>query len=162
MSSSQLSQCDTHALQRFSVFVCASSLRSLPQTVASAPKPNCRAVPCNGNGPCPSRLIAGQRCVRRSARVAAGPWYNDATRLTSNSEIEWRVGGTESPLAQSDTEFTAKQNRSQITTCLYTRNERNNVQGSLPLICKLVAAYQGLHRSFHNGTPRRPWSPITL
>ena len=41
--------------------------------------------------------------------MAAGPWYNDATRLTSNSEIEWRVGGTESPLAQSDTEFTAKQ-----------------------------------------------------
>ena len=105
MSSSQLSQCDTRALQRFSVFVCASSLRSLPQTVASAPKPNCRAVPCNGNGPCPSRLIAGQRCVRRSARVAAGPWYNVTARLTSNSEIVKRVGGTESPLAQSDTDL---------------------------------------------------------
>ena len=37
--------------------------------------------------------------------MAAGPWYNDATRLTSNSEIEWRVGETESPLAQSDTEL---------------------------------------------------------
>ena len=37
--------------------------------------------------------------------MAAGPWYNDATRLTSNSEIEWRVGATESPLAQSNTEF---------------------------------------------------------
>ena len=37
--------------------------------------------------------------------MAAGPWYNDATRLTSNSEIEWRVGGTESRLAQSDMEL---------------------------------------------------------
>ena len=85
--------------------------------------------------------------------MAAGPWYNDATRLTSNNEIVKRVGGTESPLAQSDTEFTARQNRSQITACPYTRNQRNNVQGSLPLICKLVAACQGLHRSFHNGIP---------
>ena len=162
MSSSQRSQCYTRALQLFSVFFCSSSLHSLPQTVALAPKPNCRAVPCNGNGPCPSRLIAGQRCVRRSVNVVAGPWYNDATCLTSNSEIEWRVGGTESPLAQSDTEFTARQNRSQITACPYTRNERNNVQCSLPPVCKLVAACQGLHLSFHNGTPRRPWSPFTL
>ena len=60
---------------------------------------------CNGNGPCPSRLIAGQRCVRRSARVAAGPWYNDAARLTSNSEIVKRVSGTECPLTQSDMEL---------------------------------------------------------
>ena len=37
--------------------------------------------------------------------MAAGPWYNDATRLMSNNEIEWRVGGTEGLLAQSDTEL---------------------------------------------------------
>ena len=37
--------------------------------------------------------------------MAAGTWYNDAVRLTSNSEIIKRVGGTESPLAQSDTEL---------------------------------------------------------
>ena len=45
---------------------------------------------------------------------------------------------------------------------MYESERRNNVQCSLPPICKLVAAYQGLHRSFHNGTPRRPWLPITL
>ena len=65
----------------------------------------CRAVLHVGNGPCPSRLIAGQHCIRRSARVVAGPWYNDAMHLTSNSEIVKRVSGTESPLAQSDTEL---------------------------------------------------------
>ena len=37
--------------------------------------------------------------------MAAGPWYNVTTRLTSNSEIVKRVGGTESPLAQSDTDL---------------------------------------------------------
>ena len=37
--------------------------------------------------------------------MAAGPWYNVTARLTSNSEIVKRVGGTESPLGQSDTDL---------------------------------------------------------
>ena len=36
---------------------------------------------------------------------------------------------------------------------MYESERKNNVQCSLPPICKLVAAYQGLHRSFHHGTP---------
>ena len=51
---------------------------------------------------------------------------------------------------------------SDYSVSIYESEWRNNIQCSLPLVCKLVAAYQGLHQSFHNGTPRRPQLPITL
>ena len=45
---------------------------------------------------------------------------------------------------------------------MYGRNLSNNVQCHWQPICKLAATYRGLLRSFHNGTLRRPWHPITL
>ena len=125
-------------------------------------RPACRAVPC-------WLRSASQSSDRWTTFASRRPrkWQQDLgitiqrfSRRTarSNSEsveprVQWRSQTRRYCKVEPFTGYSVS---------MYESERRSNVQCSLPPICKLVAAYQGLHRSFHNGTPRRPWLPITL
>ena len=101
--------------------------------------------------------LGGPRVWQQDLGITIQNFSHQTARSNSGSvepRVHWR-SQTWSILQSRD--------RLQVTVCPCTRVKgRNNVQCSLPPICKLVIAYQGLHRSFHNGTPRRPWLPIPL
>ena len=111
---------------------------------------------------------ASQSCDRWTMFTLGGPcvWQQDLgikiqhfshrTTRSNTESVEPRVHWRSQTWSLQSKPFT------DYSVSMYESERRNNVQCSLPPICKLVAAYQGLNRSFHNGTPRRPWLPITL
>ena len=92
-----------------------------------APKPICRTRPYNGDGAGPSLL---DRCVSfalgKSARVAAGLWYNDSvfTRRTARSKAKrW---SKESTAHESDAQVHCKARTVYSTQCTNPWKKNNN------------------------------------
>ena len=165
MPSSQRSQCDTHALQTvLRLLLCFLSPFAIPnrrfsfETKLSGRAVHWQQSPSQSSDRWTMFALGGPRVWQQDLGITIQRFSPRTGRSNSESvepRVHWR---------SQDTEYTTKQNRLQVTVCPCTRMKegRNNVQCSLPPICKLVAAYQGLHRSFHNGPPQRSWLPITL